>query len=93
MVEPAVFLDVLGVAAAFFFSDAIVVFFELEMGNLPGVFVEVCRPAENRFWKWMNVDVVFRHDKGDEESVFVDDDGASAAKSLDHGDFFFADAF
>lgn len=48
MVEPAIFLDVLGIAATLFVADTVVVFSEVEVGDFPGVGVEVCGPAEDR---------------------------------------------
>ena len=59
VVEPSLFGDVLGVAAAFFVLDDVVVFLQAKGWDLPGVGVEVCGPAQNRFWKGVDVDGVF----------------------------------
>lgn len=83
MVKPAVFLDVLGISAAFFFSDRIVIFFEVESGDLPGVCIEICRPAENGLGKGSYIEVLFAEDEGDKEGRFVYDHSPPAAESFD----------
>jgi len=86
VVEPAVFLDVLGVAATFPGADGVVVFGEVEVGDIPGGLIELCGPAEDRLWEGVDGEGAFRENEGDEEGVGIDDDGAAAAEALDHGD-------
>lgn len=43
-------------------------------------------PAEDRFGVGREVVEGFIADKGDEEGVFVDDDGAAAGEATDQGD-------
>ena len=85
MVEPSLFFDVLGVAAAFLFVDAVVVFPELKMGNLPRLLVQFSRPAEDRFGEWVDREGAFVHDECDEQGIFIDNDGAAAAEPFDDG--------
>ena len=83
--KPPILFDVLGVAAAFLFVDAVVVFPELKMGNLPRLLVQFSRPAEDRFGEWVDREGAFVHDECDEQGIFIDNDGAAAAEPFDDG--------
>lgn len=92
MVKPPVFLDVLGVSSAFPFSDRIVVFFQMESRDLPGVCIEIRRPAENGLGKGGYIEMLFAEDKGDKEGRFVYDHSPPAAESFDQRDPVLLDA-
>ena len=87
MVEPPLFFDVLGIAAAFPLMDDIVVFSEAEPGDLPSCFVEFGGPAENWLGECGDIDCVFGEDEGDEKGLLVDDHRSSPAEALKDGDF------
>jgi len=91
MVDPPVFPHILGIAAALFLSNAIVVFPQAEARDIPGRSIKVRRPPEDRFRERGRIDIRFCHDEGDEEGVFVDDDSSPSAESFDHGDVIFFD--
>lgn len=86
MVKPPVFLDVLSISAAFSFSDRIVVFFEMESGDLPGVCIETRRPAKNGLGKGGYVEMLFIENEGDKEGRLVYDHSPPAAESFDQRD-------
>ena len=85
--QPAVFANVLGVSSAFLLADHVIVFPECKMRDFPRFRIDVRRPAENRFGKRICFDGIFSHDEGDEESFFIDDHCAAAAKAFDDWDF------
>ena len=86
--HPPVFPHVLGVSAAFFFADAVVIFSEVEAGDVPGGAVEAGRPFEDWFGIGGEVEVGFGDDEGDKEGLFVNDHCAAAAEPFDDGDVF-----
>src|SRR5262249_47792675 len=85
VMKPTLFLDVLGIAAAFERADGIVIFDEVKIGDLPTLGVEIAAPPKDWFWKGMDRQRRFGKDEGDEESVFIDHYCSSAAESLDYG--------
>lgn len=89
MVEPSIFLDVLGIAPTFPISDDIIVFSIMESRDLPSHCVKIGKPSMNRFWKSGNGQMLFRENECDKQSPFVDKDGPSPAKSPDNGNLVF----
>lgn len=92
MLQPAILLDVLRIAAAFSVCDDKVVFAQVKVGMVEHFAVERFVPAQNWLWIRDAVEHLFVANEGDEESVFVDDDGAAAAKAFDEGDAVLAGA-
>ena len=85
MVKPPILLNVLGIPPALFLSDAIIVFNELKVGNFPALFVEVCRPSKDGFWKGMDIKLFLLHEKRDEESVLIYNHCAATAEAFNDG--------
>lgn len=83
MQEPPVFADIESVTTAFFFTDHEIVFTQRD--DAKDLLVEVAGPAEDRFGigrKIMDIGVV---DEGDEDGLFVNDDGAAPTETADDG--------
>jgi len=91
VVNPAIFGDVLGVAATLAGFDDVVVFFEEKVWDFPGILVEARGPAEDGFRIGGDVEGFMGKDEGDEEGGFIDDDGATAAEALVDGNAVFFD--
>lgn len=92
MVEEALFAQVLGVAGAFEIADGVVIFFEMEVGVLEGLFIEVGGPAVDGLGKEGEVVGLFLEDEGYEEGALIDDDSAASAESADEGQGLFLHA-
>ena len=93
MVEPPIFSKILGIPAAFFISDCIVVFLQGKLVDFPSFGIKIRRPSEYGLWETGNREGLFRENKSDKKGVFIDYDGASAAKPLVDWDLIFFDPF
>jgi hypothetical protein len=88
VVQPSVSFDVLGIAAAFFGADHIIVFNKVESGDLEAIGVKISAPAEDGLGESVDVEhIVFGKEEGEKKGVFIDDDSAAAAKASDDGNF------
>lgn len=90
--QPPIFPDVLGIAPALERPDRIVVFNEVERGDLPACSVQLAAPAEDGFRKGLNGKAFLLKKEGDEERILVYDDRSPAAKPLNDGDLISFDA-
>ncbi len=82
--EPTIFFDVEGVATAFVIVQGEVVFAKEEVRDGGGE--HRVGPSENRLWIRREVVERFVADEGDEEGVFIDDDGATTGEATNQGD-------
>jgi len=83
-VQPPVFFDVLSIAAAFLFSDDVVVFTQRECGERR--LIKRGGPFEDGLGvggKWVEI---FLADECDKDRLFIDDHCPAAAEPLDDGD-------
>jgi len=83
VMEPAVFFDILRIAAAFFFAYDKIILSQMKQFVVKHFAIQGFMPAQNGFWIGGKIVYFFLTNKSDKERIFIDDNSSAAAKAFD----------